>query len=1003
MPISNHKMKQILLYLAILISCISFAQEGSRGSKAKATEILNEGTKRAIIIGVSDYNEKELQLNYADNDAILFKNYLSKIEGIADEDISLLINKDAVSLNILTTFKSLLKKTNEGDLTYVYFAGHGDVVDDFGEKEGFLLATDANANQEYYSGGTIPFSLLEKILNNFISKKSKVILILDACQSGFPFKGTSQKNMGTIQAMFQNSTRFLSCGSEELSYESGDLKHGYFTYYLVKGLTGKADKDANASLTYNEVDDYLYDNVTSVVLKEHKGKQSPVMHTKNKRAVLKSITTESNAIVFEDINATIENDKRIAARGINDTDLIDKTGGSEIKRFNDALNRKSYYGKSSSAYEIYKSLNNNSNISQGLKEKMHSKLLTILSNSAQQLINLYIDGNAILPPSRDFKIQAKHLEICLELMGEDGFLKNRVEASKLLLESYAIIRNRNYARYKAAKLKLKKALQLEPRAAYIHNALGEVYNQEEQYDSAHYHYNEAKRLIYSWSKPVTNIGDNLMDQYKYDDAKTYLNTTLGNKGTNANLKLGEISEKEGKYSEAESFYMAVLKTEPKNAKALQKMSNLQKLKGNSKASIDWYKKAVKADSINSVFGYGLINYIEDNKIADADAEKLLLNAIDYAPESSIVYSEYADFLRLNKTRLSRLRLADSLYGRAIKNDPFNTWAYAGRGILQSKMRKPLKAKQSFESGIVKNGTKPEPYFYYANYTKEQLNKDDEAEKLYAKAIEKNDYFIPAYTELVNLYNSQNLQDKSISLLNTAIAKHSNTPDFHHLLGQTYFSKKNFTEAIKAYKKATSIDGSYVKSSKNLGYSQIEINEIESAEQNLKAASESDAFGNRQKEISEYVLTMAKDKLKFGTPAEAQALYKLAFDISKTAENAHTYSDFLYLQSNSKEAVKIALPAISKNNTKALNIKLLEVLVKASIDNNDTKNADYYYKNLVGIDKNPDFLLASVYTRFRGQIQASMDFRRKVNQNLLRSNKLKVLFSAETIKNYILNK
>ncbi|BAO74634.1 caspase family protein [Winogradskyella sp. PG-2] len=994
-------MKQLLLSLCILFSCISYAQNGARGSKAKATETNNDGTKRALIIGVSDYNEKELQLNYADNDAILFNNYLSKVEGLTDENISLLINQDAVSLNILKEFKSLLKKTSSGDIIYIYFAGHGDVIDDFGEKEGFLLASDANANQEYYSGGTIPFSLLEKILNSFISKESKVILILDACQSGFPFKGTSQKNMGTIQAMFQNSTRFLSCGSEELSYESSDLKHGYFTYYLVKGLTGKADKDANATLTYNEVDDYLYENVTDIVLKEHKGKQSPVMHTENKRAILKAITAASNTIVFEDINVNIESDKRIAARGISDTDLKDKTGGSEIQKFNEAINRKSYYGKSSSAYEIYKSISNNPTIDVRLKEKMNSTLLKILSNSAQKLINAYIDGNKILPPSRAFKIQAKHLEICLELMGEDGFLKDRVEASKLLLESYVIIRNRNYARYKAAKLMLKNALQLEPRAAYIHNALGEVYNNEEQYDSAHYHYNKAKKLIYSWSKPVTNIGDNLMDQYKYDDAKTYLNTTLGTKGANANLKLGEISEKEGKYSEAESFYMAVLKTEPKNVKALQKMSNLQKLKGNSKSSIDWYKKAVKTDSINSVFGYGLINYIEDNKIDDAKAEKLLLNAIDYAPESSIVYSEYADFLRLKKSKLSRLRLADSLYGKAIQNDPFNTWAYAGRGSLQNKMRKPLKAKQSFESGIAKNRNKPEPYFYYANYNN-QLNKISEAEVLYLKAIEKNNYFIPAYDKLVSLYNNQNLQEKSINLLHTAIANHPNTPDFNHLLGQTYFSKKNFTEAIKAYKSATKIDASFVKSSKNLGYSQIETDDINSAEQNLKTASDSDAFGDRQKEISAYIRTMAKDKLKFGKSSDAKALYKLAFEISNSAENAHIYSEFLYLQSQPIKALEIALPSLSKLNSKSHNIQLLEVMVKAAIDANALENANYYYTNLIKLDKNPDMLLASVYARFIGDITSSENYRRRVDQNLLRSNKLKTFYSTETINKYILN-
>ncbi|SDH00969.1 caspase family protein [Winogradskyella thalassocola] len=995
-------MKQLLLYFFSLLSYLCFAQEDSRGSKAQSTEAIEEGTKRAIVIGVSDYNEEGLRLKYADNDAILFKNYLSQIEELSNENISLLINTDAVALNIVQEFKKLIKKSESGDINYIYFAGHGDVVDDFGEKEGFLLAADANAKQEYYSGGVIPLALLNKIINALTTKGSKVVLILDACKSGFVFEEGTQKNMGTIQAMFENSTKILSCGSNELSYESGDLNHGYFTYFLVKGLTGKADSNTDNSIQYREIDDYLYENVFNIVSKKYNKNQTPIVRTQNDRAVLKSIKPETNTIAFEAINVNFESDKAIASRGINETKLSDKSGGMVITKFNEAIERNSYYGKSSSAYEIYKSSINNASISDGLKEKMQSMLLKILSNSAQQLINTYIDGDKALPPSRAFNIQAKHLEICLELMGEDGFLRDRIEASKLLLESYAIIRTRNFAKYEAAKHKLNNALNLEPRAAYIHNALGEVYNQEELYDSAHYHYNEAKKLIVSWSQPFTNIGDNLMDQYKFDDAKTYLNTSLGTKGANTNLKLGEINEKEGKYNIAETYYATVLKTEPENTFALQKMSHLQKLKGNTKASIDWYKKSVKTDSINSIFGYGLVNYIQDHKIEDEAAEKLLLNAIDYAPESSMVYSEYANFLSLKKTRLSRLRLADSLYRKAIENDPFNTWAYAGRGVLQHKMRKPLKAKESFETGITNNKTKPESYFHYANYLKNELNKNDEAEKLYLTAIEKNGYFIPAYNAIITLYNSQNLQDKSIALLNSAIKKHPNTPDLHHLLGQTFFSQSNYNDAILAYQKATHIDSSYVKSSQNLGYSQLENNLFEAAKSQLSTAAESDPYGEKQKEISEFILTMAKDRLKFGKPEDTNALYKLAFEISNSSENAYVYSEFLYLQSEPIKAIEIALPALGQNNTKAQNIQLLEVMVKAAIDANAFDNANYYYSNLIKLDQNPDLLLASVYSRFIGDLNSSEKYRLRTDPNLLRSNKLKSLYSQNTIDKYILS-
>jgi uncharacterized caspase-like protein len=67
--------------------------------------------------------------------------------------------------------------------------------------------------------------------------------------------------MGAIQSMFEQSIKFLSCGPNELSYESSELKHGYFTYYLIKGLAGEADSNRDSKIQYNEIDNYLYDKV----------------------------------------------------------------------------------------------------------------------------------------------------------------------------------------------------------------------------------------------------------------------------------------------------------------------------------------------------------------------------------------------------------------------------------------------------------------------------------------------------------------------------------------------------------------------------------------------------------------------------------------------------------------------------------------------------------------------------------------------------------------------
>ncbi|MEM6517399.1 MAG: caspase family protein, partial [Bacteroidota bacterium] len=555
-------MKVFIFCLIIVYWSFGFSQIDSRGSKP--SEIENpSGEKRALIVGVSNYLEKSLKLNYADNDAALFKNYLNQIEGIPNENIQLLLNENAAALGIVSALKKLYNNLNSGDHLYIYFAGHGDVVDDFGEQEGFLLAADANASQEYYSGGVLSLKLLNTIIKKLSENQVKVTLILDACRSGFLFEEGTHKNMGTIQAMFENSTKILSCGSNELSYESGELNHGYFTYFLVKGLSGEADTNTDNSIIYRELDDYLYNNVNNLVSKKLNQSQTPVIRTKNDRAQFKALKKE-NKIAFERLSGEVKSTKQVAARGI-DLDLKKKDFDGIILDFKKAIQNQLYFGKSKAAYEIFKMASKKAELPKTYLDKMESTLLTTLSYEAQTLINAYINESTALPSTKEFNKQSKHLEICLELMGKDSFLYNRILASKLLLESYDTIKSKNYQKLRSAKSKLQTALKLEPRAAYIHNALGDIYTMERLYDSAFYQYNKAKKLIGSWSKPDKSLSDNFLNQYKYEEAKQLITNSLGTEGFDANLKLGAINTKHGKYALAEDHYKSALKLQPNNA------------------------------------------------------------------------------------------------------------------------------------------------------------------------------------------------------------------------------------------------------------------------------------------------------------------------------------------------------------------------------------------------------------------------------------------------------
>ena len=476
---------------------------------------------------------------------------------------------------------------------------------------------------------------------------------------------------------------------------------------------------------------------------------------------------------------------------------------------------------------------------------------------------------------------------------------------------------------------------------------------------------------------------------------------MGNEGLDTHLKLGEINALQGKYQLAETYYNKALKNNPDNTVALQKMSELQTLKGNSKAALEWYNKAFQKDS-TKLKATSLLAYIKTNNISDEAAEKLLLNAIEAEPESSNVYFEYAEFITQKYSRLSRLRVADSLYKTAIRLNPFNVKAYAGQGWLKSKLRKPLLALSAFETGIANNANNPDAYIYYGDYLRLKLGKDDEAEQQYLKAIAKNSNSILAYNALVNLYNSQGKSEQSIAILNQTLKASPNSPDLWYMLGETYFSTKNFSEAISAYEKAIAVDANYVKGNKHLGYSQVESNQLEDAEPYLISASENSTDAKIKSEITDYLLNTAKDKLKFGTATEAKKLYKLAFEIDKTAKTATVYAHFLYLNANPEEAINVALPSISKTNSKVQNAELLKILTKASLDLENTENADYYYNLLTQIERNTDYLLAAVYLRYKGAVSQSEAMRRRVDQTLFRSNKLKDMYSANTIEKFILN-
>ena len=897
------RFKALTFLVFLVLSFFGFGQDEARGSIAKNISPATNGVKRALIVGISDYQSDAMKLNFADDDAAFFKDYLSNVEQIPDSRLAYLTDDEAISFNIMVELKKLMTESQAGDTVYLFFAGHGDVVDDFGDEEGFLLAADVNEDRNYYgTQGVVPLKIINRVITKVTEKGAKVILVLDACRSGFLYKEGAQKNLETFNNNFQNSTKFLSCGPDQLSYESKEIGHGFFTYYLVLGLMGAADHIVQDNkIQYFELEMFLDSNVKL----ETNDKQVPVVWNQKATDVFREITPFDKEFALNEIKNSSNVKNALASRGVSEVTEASEsiTENLVVQQFNEALSAQNYYGNNESALEVFYRGEKENLVAAEVSNRMRYTIVNALSSNAQLLINTYIGGAEVLPNGDTFISRAKDLEICLSLLDIDDFGYDRFLTSKLFLEAYSVIRSRNYSNYPLAKKKLEEALVIEDRAAYIHNALGIILNHEEQYELAQKHYDKAKELIPTWSFPVNNSGGNFLDKYQYRKAKNNYEKALelkGSYGTALN-NLGVVSERQGEYHKAEFYYLRAKEVEQESATAIRNLGNLYRNRGNIRKAITFYKEALAKDSLDVYTYYSYSDLLNDNNINTEKAESLLKKAIKLEPYFSRGHAEYADLLRRYPRNENSLKEADSLYDFAIKNDPFYAWGYAGRAWLYHKQKQTDKALASFHKGIDVNSYKARPYYYLANYYGDGLKNNMKAEEYYKKAIAIDSFYLPAYEKLVSIYYKTDKTDKSLALINDLLKWNSDAPDAFNLLGRTYFARQEYNKAIDAFNQTLEIDSTYAKGYTNLSYSLAQTGNYKEAAVAFKSANKFNPYKNNVSTFVDLLLNEARKMNRENLSNDAEDLLVIANSMEFNLKSNFALAEHYYLNDESERA------------------------------------------------------------------------------------------------------
>ena len=236
----------------------------------------------ALVIGINEYKNPKLQLNYAVADAVLFASTLKA--GASDlfekVEVKMLSSKEETTRENILTELNAMRSLNPDDLFVLYVASHGTVDDG----EYFLITSNVGSTRtEKLKTDAIGQSVFKELIGNIPATKK--LIIIDTCNAGalgeaiqvaMLTRGMSEDTAMKILSRAVGST-ILSASTSIQEALEGYQGHGLFTYVLVEGLKGKADKGNTGYVRTTELADYVDNEVPIMAENLFKKAQYPTI------------------------------------------------------------------------------------------------------------------------------------------------------------------------------------------------------------------------------------------------------------------------------------------------------------------------------------------------------------------------------------------------------------------------------------------------------------------------------------------------------------------------------------------------------------------------------------------------------------------------------------------------------------------------------------------------------------------------------------------------------
>lgn len=223
-----------------------------------------------VIIANEKYEDVP-EVEYAQRDGEVFKEYCIKTLGIPEKQIKTFLNASYTDIKRALNWMETMSNVTEGNSKFLfYYAGHG--MPDEKDKTAYLIPTDG-----FPKDITTCFKLSELYGRLAKMRTKNVTVFLDACFSGVK-RGSGQALVAARgiaikpkeEVLKGNLVVFTAASDDETALSYKDKRHGMFTYFLLKKL-----KDSKGKISYSDLFTTISQEVKKNSMLENEKLQTP--------------------------------------------------------------------------------------------------------------------------------------------------------------------------------------------------------------------------------------------------------------------------------------------------------------------------------------------------------------------------------------------------------------------------------------------------------------------------------------------------------------------------------------------------------------------------------------------------------------------------------------------------------------------------------------------------------------------------------------------------------